>query len=167
MNGIMRTPPSCLTLSRRWIREVDRRAIEEYGIPGLLLMENAARGVVDQLLRLGCQGPVVIACGKGNNGGDGLAIARWLDLYDVRVRILLFANPPQLTGDALVNYQMRNVPSYQFGSHGRNELTHNRASMRPSGVDYRCSARNRFSRRNTIHPSPPLSILSTKSTAIN
>ena len=70
------------TLTRSQVRELDRRATTEYGIPGMVLMENAGRGVVDVLLTLGAGGPgglVVVCCGKGNNGGDGFVIARHLN----------------------------------------------------------------------------------------
>jgi NAD(P)H-hydrate epimerase len=67
-------------LSRAAVRELDRRAIEEYGIPSLLLMENAGRACADEASRVlgGSQGPVLVLCGPGNNGGDGLVIARTL-----------------------------------------------------------------------------------------
>ncbi len=93
-------------LSRTEVREIDQRAMLEYGIPGLVLMENAGRGVVDKICQFGIDGPVLICCGKGNNGGDGLVIARHLDLRRVTVEVLLFANPAELTGDALTNYQI-------------------------------------------------------------
>jgi len=93
-------------LSRQEVREFDRRAIEELGIPGVVLMENAGRGAAEVLVRLGCRGPVVICCGKGNNGGDGFVIARHLDNRSISVRVLLFARPEDLTGDAAVNYQI-------------------------------------------------------------
>jgi NAD(P)H-hydrate epimerase len=67
-----------ISLTRDESRELDRRAIEDLGIPGLVLMENAGRGCVDVLERLGISGPVVILCGKGNNAGDGFVIARHL-----------------------------------------------------------------------------------------
>ena len=67
-------------LTREQSRRVDRLAIDEYGFSGLVLMENAGRGVADVLCRLGIAGPVVICCGKGNNAGDGFVIARHLDL---------------------------------------------------------------------------------------
>jgi NAD(P)H-hydrate epimerase len=93
-------------LSRAQVRELDRRAIEEYGVPGVVLMENAGRGAAEVLRRLGPQGPVVICCGKGNNGGDGFVIARHLDNAGVAVRVLLFAPAAELTGDAAVNHQI-------------------------------------------------------------
>ena len=64
-------------------RELDRRAIEEYGIPGLLLMEHASLGaavrILEVLERPDPTAPVRIVCGPGNNGGDGYAIADSLD----------------------------------------------------------------------------------------
>jgi NAD(P)H-hydrate epimerase len=93
-------------LSRAAVRELDRRAIEDYGVPGVVLMENAGRGVAELLLALGVGGPVAICCGKGNNGGDGFVIARHLDARGVAIRILLFADPSALTGDAAVNYHI-------------------------------------------------------------
>jgi NAD(P)H-hydrate epimerase len=91
-------------LSREEVRELDRRAIEEYGVPGVVLMENAGRGAAELLLSLGVRGPVVVCCGKGNNGGDGFVIARHLDNHRVPVRVLLFARPEELTGDAAVHF---------------------------------------------------------------
>ena len=65
-------------LSREQVRDVDRRAISEYGMPGVVLMENAGRGAAELLIELGIAGRVVICAGKGNNGGDGYVIARHL-----------------------------------------------------------------------------------------
>ena len=92
------------TLSREAVREVDRRAIEVFGMTGLVLMENAGRGVVDVLCDLGIDGPVAICCGKGNNAGDGFVIARHLELRGFEPRVLLWAQPGELTGDAAANY---------------------------------------------------------------
>ena len=91
-------------LSRDAVREVDRCAIEQYQIPGMVLMENAGRGCADVLCRLGIDGPVVICCGKGNNAGDGLVIARHLDLRGYPVRLLFWSDPTELVGDAGKNY---------------------------------------------------------------
>jgi NAD(P)H-hydrate epimerase len=94
------------SLSRAQVRDVDRRAIAEYGVPGVVLMENAGRGAAELLRSLDIAGTVVIACGKGNNGGDGFVIARHLDNAGIATRILLFAPPESLTGDAAINYHI-------------------------------------------------------------
>jgi NAD(P)H-hydrate epimerase len=91
-------------LTRAEVREIDRRAIEEYGMSGLVLMENAGRGCVDLLMQLGCKGPVAVVSGKGNNAGDGFVIARHLDLRGVPVNVILLAAASELRGDAVSNY---------------------------------------------------------------
>jgi NAD(P)H-hydrate epimerase len=95
-----------MSLTRDEVREIDRRAIEEYGVPGVVLMENAGRGAAELLISLAVHGRVVICCGKGNNGGDGLVIARHLDNRRVPVQVLLFCRPEELTGDAAVNLRI-------------------------------------------------------------
>ena len=70
-----------LRLDRAALRAVDQRSVEEYGIPGIVLMENAAIGLAAHILPLlekRDPGPIVIHCGPGNNGGDGYAVARHL-----------------------------------------------------------------------------------------
>jgi NAD(P)H-hydrate epimerase len=91
-------------LTRDQCREIDRRAMEEYGISGLVLMENAGRGCVDVLERLGIDGPVVIVCGKGNNAGDGFVIARHLAIRGYDCRVILLCSPEELRGDAAANF---------------------------------------------------------------
>jgi NAD(P)H-hydrate epimerase len=93
-------------LSREEVRAIDRRAIEEFGVPGIILMENAGRNAAEWLRGLGITGRVVLCCGKGNNGGDGFVIARHLDNAGVPVRVLLFGRPEELTGDAAIAYQI-------------------------------------------------------------
>jgi NAD(P)H-hydrate epimerase len=80
--------------------------MDDYGVPGIVLMENAGRGTAELLRSLGIHGPVAICCGKGNNGGDGFVIARHLDNCHVPARVLLFASPDQLRGDAALNYRI-------------------------------------------------------------
>ena len=81
-------------------REIDRVATAEYGLPSLVLMENAALGVVDALCEVFPRSERVgIFCGPGNNGGDGLAVARHLDLRGYRVDVLLVGDR-ETTGDA-------------------------------------------------------------------
>jgi NAD(P)H-hydrate epimerase len=90
-------------LSRNEARALDQRAMNELGIPGVVLMENAGRNIAELLRSLGIQGLVTICCGRGNNGGDGLVIARHLDNAGIPVRVLLFARPGDLAGDAAIN----------------------------------------------------------------
>ncbi len=88
------------------LRALDRRAVEEYGLPGIVLMENAGRNAAALLRTRGASTPVVICCGKGNNGGDGLVIARHLDAAGIGVRILFAVDPATLTGDAAINLRV-------------------------------------------------------------
>jgi NAD(P)H-hydrate epimerase len=92
------------TLDRSQVRRLDERAVSEYGLNSLVLMENAGRGVADLLCKLASGGRTVICCGKGNNGGDGFVVARHLDLRHMPVEVLSFADPASLTGDAAANY---------------------------------------------------------------
>ncbi|HTU92670.1 MAG TPA: NAD(P)H-hydrate epimerase [Gemmataceae bacterium] len=95
-----------MILTREQARLLDRRAIEEFGVPGIVLMENAGRGMAELLRTLGIGDLVVLCCGKGNNGGDGFVMARHLDNAGVRVRVLLFGDPAQLSGDAAINHRI-------------------------------------------------------------
>ncbi len=95
-----------IRLTRNQVREIDRRAIEEYHIPGIVLMENAARAVADVAWEMcdRCVGASVeIVCGRGNNGGDGYAVARHLHNRGVRVRISGYR---PVGGDAEINYRI-------------------------------------------------------------
>jgi len=93
-------------LSRAEVRAYDKHAIEQLGIPSLVLMENAGRGAADVLQSLGIRGRVVIACGKGNNGGDGLVIARHLANGGYAPSVLLFANPNDLSADCAMQWNI-------------------------------------------------------------
>ncbi len=95
-----------MIIDRAGVRELDRRAVAEFGVPSIVLMENAGRAAAQLLLRLGVGGPVVVCCGKGNNGGDGFVVARHLDRQKLPVRVLLFADPSSLRGDAGTNYRI-------------------------------------------------------------
>jgi NAD(P)H-hydrate epimerase len=107
-------------LTREQVRAVDRRAVEEYGMSGLVLMENAGRGVAETMLAIGIDGPVVVCCGKGNNGGDGFVIARHLDNRGKPVRVLLFADPAELRGDAAVNWRIATKADITHEVFGKN-----------------------------------------------
>jgi hydroxyethylthiazole kinase-like uncharacterized protein yjeF len=88
------------------MRQADRRATERYGVPSLLLMENAGRGAVDALARV--LGPIAgrriaVVCGKGSNGGDGFVVARHLLGRGARVTAWLVGRVGEVQGDARVN----------------------------------------------------------------
>jgi NAD(P)H-hydrate epimerase len=87
------------------MRAIDRWAIDEQGVPGLDLMERAGTGVARAVERLAPDGPVAVVCGKGNNGGDGLVVARVLREAGRRVRVACVAPPQDFGGDALVNLE--------------------------------------------------------------
>lgn len=94
-------------LDSQAMREADRHTIEDLGLPGLVLMENAATGVVDALRdSFPDARRILILCGPGNNGGDGLAAARHLLNGRHDVSILLFGDPAALSPDAGVNHQL-------------------------------------------------------------
>jgi hydroxyethylthiazole kinase-like uncharacterized protein yjeF len=88
-------------LTAEAMREVDRAAIEELGIPSMVLMENAAIGVVEAIVEaFGEAESAAIFCGPGNNGGDGLAIARHLSVRGWETRIFLVTGGRERSPDA-------------------------------------------------------------------
>ena len=90
------------------MRELDRRAIEEVGIPSLVLMENAGRTTYQILRREfpDLAGPVAVVAGRGNNGGDGCVVARYLAQAGMPVVIFLVAARDQVQGDARINLEI-------------------------------------------------------------
>jgi NAD(P)H-hydrate epimerase len=95
------------TLTRDAVRELDRRAIDGFGVPGIVLMENAGRGCAELLMRLNPQRePTAILCGPGNNGGDGFVIARHLDNHGWPVNVQIVARHNRQAGDSDVNFDI-------------------------------------------------------------
>ena len=103
--------PPLRPLTRAQVREFDRLAIEQLGLPGVVLMENAGRGAAESILRNGRAGrlgsftaaegqTVAILCGGGNNGGDGYVVARHLHEAELHVLLCEAADPETLTPDA-------------------------------------------------------------------
>jgi len=90
------------------MRALDRRAIEEYGIVEELLMENAGQAVSFVLLEeFGIEGKTfLIFCGLGNNGGDGLVVARKLHSNGGRIKVFLLGDPGRFEGAAKLNYEI-------------------------------------------------------------
>ncbi len=90
------------------MQELDRRTIQEAGVPGKDLMERAGSGVVatlEQTFGSPRGKTVTIFCGKGNNGGDGFVVARLLHRKHCKVNVCLMALPQELKGDAKTMYQ--------------------------------------------------------------
>jgi NAD(P)H-hydrate epimerase len=98
--------PEIHVFSRESVREVDRLAGDQYAIPSVVLMENAAFHLCDVALHLAGESPsprVLIVCGPGNNGGDGLAVARHLHNAGASVAVLLSGPAAAYKGDAAMN----------------------------------------------------------------
>ncbi|HYT07253.1 MAG TPA: NAD(P)H-hydrate dehydratase [Rugosimonospora sp.] len=95
-------------LTAEQMREADRLTTDRYGIPSLQLMENAGAAVADYLSHafpdLSTHN-ILVLCGKGNNGGDGLVVARRLRERSAPPRVLLFAEASAVRGDAAANLQ--------------------------------------------------------------
>lgn len=88
------------------MQDIDRAAIEQFGISGLELMEKAGSGCVEEIVaEFGLNGRAVIISGKGNNGGDGYVIARHLSRKGWDVRVIVLADHDQIGGDAAVNLE--------------------------------------------------------------
>ena len=104
-----------VALTRDQVRQVDRIAIEEFGLPGIVLMENAGRNATRRIrehLRTtdadnpsGLLANTIVFCGTGNNGGDGFVIARHLTNIGHGVRIVLAGSAERLADDAAVYYR--------------------------------------------------------------
>ena len=105
------------------MQEIDRRAIQEFGIPSILLMENAGRSVADEICKIvnaktgsvsserGSPAPasanhIAIFCGKGNNGGDGFVAARHLINRGFQVNVFFFQNSSEMKPDPLINFKI-------------------------------------------------------------
>src|SRR5437899_192800 len=90
------------------MRELDRRSSDDFGVPSLLLMENAGAAVARAAIAMlgEARGRVVIVAGRGNNGGDGLVAARHLHAAGHEVRVTLAGPEDRVQGDAQANLEM-------------------------------------------------------------
>lgn len=98
-----------IRLTRQQVREIDRLAVERYHIPGEVLMENAAiaaANIATGMISSKDRGEILVLCGGGNNGGDGLAIARHLHNRQFAVKIFLTADPEKYINEAKTNWQI-------------------------------------------------------------
>ena len=98
-----------LLTTAKEMQAMDRAAIESFGLPGRVLMENAGRGavqvLVDHFENIGARRIAVVA-GRGNNGGDGFVIARYLFQKGMDVRVYLLSSTDRLSGNAAENLQL-------------------------------------------------------------
>src|SRR5207302_1204340 len=115
-------------LTPEQLREVDRLSTEQYGIPSLILMENAGMRVAEVLedrFEDLTELTVAILCGKGNNGGDGFVVARQLIQKGCSPFVYLFAAEDQVHGDAKTNLEMLKAhgcpPTVILSEHDWNE----------------------------------------------
>ncbi len=91
------------------MQEMDRETSQNFGLPGRVLMENAGRGVFQVLMETfpdAFHGGVAVAAGRGNNGGDGFVVARYLATYGIPVTVYLLSEASRLKGDANDNFNL-------------------------------------------------------------
>jgi len=112
--------------SAEQMREMDRQTIENYSVPSIVLMENAALRVMEVLAERYAPlhgKKIALVCGKGNNGGDGLAIARHLATrFGADVTVYLAADPAEYCGEAAANYEMAKAYGLKITASGSPEL---------------------------------------------
>ena len=109
MSNAPTAPPAPPALTADAMRAADRYTIDEYGLPSFTLMESAGRGCADAIQS--AYGPlegtaVMVLCGKGNNGGDGLVVARRLVAAGARVHVVLSSDPEELRDDPARNLEL-------------------------------------------------------------
>jgi len=120
------------------MRRIDSTAIQKFGIPGVVLMENAGRHVADVVCEALAEDPgakVTIVCGKGNNGGDGFVAARHLLNHGADVHVVLIVDPTELQGDAAVNYRIARNIGVSIDEHADESAVRMRTSRADIVVD--------------------------------
>ncbi len=98
-------------LTGNQMRELDKKAIEELKIPGIILMENAGRAVYEEIAELINENEdefegILVICGKGNNGGDGFVAARHLIENAIQTTVISLFRKENLSGSALINHEI-------------------------------------------------------------
>ncbi len=87
------------------MRRIDKKTIEEYGVPGIVLMERAGCAVASRIKEVLGHKKVIVMSGSGNNGGDGFVVARYLHKEGWDVKVFITSKPEDLKGDALLHYK--------------------------------------------------------------
>ena len=115
-------------LTAEQMRNIDRRATERFGVPSIVLMENAAIAVVEAIARHYPDAErVAILCGTGKNGGDGLAVARHLENRGIVPVVLIAGDRSRYRDDALINLticERLNIPLYEVREPAEEALAH-------------------------------------------
>ncbi len=109
------------------MQQMDKYTIEEIGLPGVVLMENAGAKVVDEIIDSSpCQNPkMIVLAGGGNNGGDGFVVARRLFDLGWEPLLCLLVNPDRIKGDAKINYDVyinRGLPIFYLNADNMQDL---------------------------------------------
>ncbi|MBF0492908.1 MAG: NAD(P)H-hydrate dehydratase [Deltaproteobacteria bacterium] len=101
-----------ILVTREEMQWMDKQAIQKEGIPSLALMENAGRAIADYIIRMqqAAALQISILCGPGNNGGDGLVVARILHESKISIKVFLAAPEESYRGDALINLRRLPLP---------------------------------------------------------
>ncbi|MCX5642932.1 MAG: NAD(P)H-hydrate epimerase, partial [Candidatus Omnitrophica bacterium] len=87
------------------MKELDSRAVNQYGIPASVLMENAGKAIAAEAMKAAGKGKIFVFCGYGNNGGDGFVAARYLLLNNYPVETFLARNPKSFSPETQANYR--------------------------------------------------------------
>lgn len=114
-----------MLLNRNQLREIDRRSTDDFNIPGVVLMENASRAVAEiaeEMLGKIDGSRILILCGGGNNGGDGLAAARHLHNRGAAISLRFTTDPAQYKGDALINWRITSAMKLDSAAADPNEI---------------------------------------------
>src|SRR5436309_379562 len=122
VRAIIRRVKKVLTAEE--MREIDRLTTERYAVPSVLLMEAAANASAREIAARFSQDlrrkTVLVLCGRGNNGGDGAALARALWMLGARADVVLFGSVEETKGDARANFEIvRHLASFAAGSSDR------------------------------------------------
>jgi NAD(P)H-hydrate epimerase len=89
------------------MRTLNEMASEEYNIPSIVLMENAARSILDEIMKIRDSfSRVIVLCGVGSNGGDGFALGRQLYNNGINIEMIVVGDPKKIKGDALINLEI-------------------------------------------------------------
>ena len=94
-------------LNAREMKQIDKNTIEVFGVPSLVLMERAALRVVEMIKKEAADAKrTLVVCGTGNNGGDGMAVARMLYLEGNEVEVWLIGNPEKCSEETKKQYDI-------------------------------------------------------------